>query len=302
MNNNVKLLKNRNLIISAGVSGSAIKTLNPVFEIENPTQATDFMTGYTGNFQNNTLKQITYSAGIRYNHKKISLLTSYNKGYKNPGIEDLTRSGFMRYGFKIANPVLKPEVSDNYSLSFIFSGNNLNISVNTNYKLGKNYMYYLQTGDFLFGGRKPVLQKQNITGVTDLNANASIEYNLSKIGFFANATYTDAKISKFDSIPELVGMQLTYTPQYIVNGGFWFKINNILASTSAKYTGKQYLDDYNTEVINPYFTLDAKLKVFLTANFSMSLSVENALNYRYLVYYDQQSIGRFLLFNISYKF
>ncbi len=302
LNNTIKLLKNKNLNISTAVNGSFIKTLNPVFEIKNPTQATDFMEDYTGSFESNTLNQITYSAGIRYNYKKISFLTSYNKGYKNPEIEDLTRSGFMRYGFKIANPMLKPEISENYSASLIFSTNNLNISINSNYKLGKNYMYYVQTGDFLFDGKKPVVQKQNITEVTILNTNASIEYNLNKIGFFANASYTDANISKFDSIPELVGKQLTYTPEHIANGGIWFKINNIQASVSARYTGKQYIDDNNTKMINPFFTIDAKLKILLTENFSMSLSVQNALNYRYIVYYDQLSLGRFMLFNINYKF
>jgi iron complex outermembrane receptor protein len=302
LHNSLRLLKNNNLIISAGINMNFSHTINPKFYIKNPTPATLIMQKFTGTFKSNLQKKITYSAGFRYKLKHLSFLGSYNTGFRTPQLEDLTRSGFMRLGFKIANPYLTYEYLKNSSTSILFSNKYINTNITFNYNIGNNFINFIQTGQTIFNGKKYIIQKQNITQVKMYIASASINIKQKNYGIFLNYTFNNSFITKFDSLPQLIGKKLIYSPQNILHTGIWIKIYNLTASTTLNYFSKQFTNNQNTKFIKAYKTLDAKIKVLLNKNLSLSFAVQNIFDYKYIVYYNQISIGRFMLLNLKYKF
>ncbi len=296
-------LKNDKILFLAGININQTKIISPEFMIDNATKATDFMQPFTGTFDDNLLKNYSFNTGIKFNLTNyFNIFTSYNTGENNPTLEDLTRSGFMRLGFKIANPKLKPENISNLSAGFKYQKQKILFSADFNYDKGSNYMYYLETGESLFGGKKKIVQKQNITNVKIYNSNISFKFIEKRYVFFANYSFNNSFISKFDSIPQLEGKYLVYSPMHIAHAGFLLKIENIRASLIANYFSKQYTDDYNEQFIPAYYTFDANISVDLLSYLTLGFSVQNILNYQYLIYNDQLSIGRFMQLSLRYKF
>lgn len=174
------------------------------------------------------------------------------------------------------------------------------MKINASYLDGNNYLAYVETGQTLFGGRKKVVQKRNITDVDMINSSVLLNYNYRKLGCFFNYSFNHSIVNSTDSVYDK--KQLAYTPQHSAHLGFNVKIQNIELGLIGNYSSMQYMNIENTQKIEPFATFDAKLKVKLTEALRMSLSVDNFLDYRYLIYYDQESLGRFITFSVNYNF
>lgn len=285
-----------------GLDYSLNKVKSPSFLIENPTGATDFMLNYTGNFDDHSFVDtlLLFFA----NYKILDRLQVYGMskyGNSSPGLEDLTRSGLNRYGFKLANPNLISEKMWSYNLGIAYIGNNLSVKTEAYYKTGDDFIYYLETGDAIFGGRKKIIQKQNVTNVTIYGGNLGINFNYKKIGLFANYTYNYSYINKFDSIPDLENKMLTYSPIHSAHAGVRAEINMVNLTLSGSYFSNQYTDNFNTEKIDGYYTFDFSANAEILKNLYFDFSLQNFLDYQYLIFYDQLSIGRFMTFSLKYK-
>ena len=163
-------------------------------------------------------------------------------------------------------------------------------------------MYYTETGDLIFGN-KPIVIKQNITDVELYGAEASLNIDFNKVfKTFINYTYGKNMIINFEENKDLEGKVLTYSPEQIFNAGIIFKSKIIDFSSSFNYLTEQYLNDANTEIIPEQYLLNLKLIKIFEFGLEASASVQNLLDNRYLIYYDQLSIGRFMTFSLAFQF
>ena len=296
------LLPQKNLNTGFGVNFGFNFLDAPSFLIENPTSATDFMLPYTSKFDYNIFSDYSFSAFANYKiNNKLYLYSSINSGYNAPSLEDLTRSGLNRYGFKLSNPNLTSEKILTNNAGFEITINNFSLKTEGYFKNGNDFIYYIETGETIFGGRKKVLQKQNITNVYIYGLNTYVDINFDKIKFFANHSYNYSSINKFDAMPELEGKILTYSPKHSAHSGLTVKFNQLNLSLIGNYYSKQFTDNNNTELLNAYYTIDFNANAEIIKNVFVDFSAQNLLNHQHLIFYDQLSIGRFLLFSLKYK-
>lgn len=300
LKNNFIYNGNYGIFFSLGGNYSYSLVKSPSFLIENPTSATDFMLPYTAQNEDNNFTDYSLNSDFIYDYKSLKIYASASTGYNTPTLEDLTRSGFNRYGFKIANPELLSEKMTAFKFGFNIKSK-INFDVNGIYKTGNNFMYYIETGDELFGGSKKIIQKQNVTNVLIYGVNTNINYKKNWLKLFASYTFNYSSINKFNLIPELEGKTLTYSPLHSAHAGVMFEINKLKLSAVGNYSSNQFTNNINTEFIDAYYTIDIKANAEIIKSVFFEFSVQNFLDYQYLNYYNQLSIGRFMLFSLQYK-
>lgn len=295
-------LKNKNLLLSAGSALNMSYIIKPSFIIDNPTEATDFMFQYTGEHNNNRLFDWSGKLALTYYLGKHKFTIGYNSGYTLPTLDDLTRSGFMRLGFKLANPLLKPEKIYDLYTAYTWTSQKIMLKANLHHKIGYDFMYYVETGDYLFGGRKPVIQKQNVShaiiDLVDLNANYT---PCGLFSLYTSYTYTRALITSFDKHPQYNGKKITYTPEHSLVVGIQLRTKYVYLSGDLRYYSMMYTDVANTQTVPSRLFIDTKAKVYISPHTRLELSVENITNKQYLIYTDQISLGRFWLITLQYS-
>jgi iron complex outermembrane receptor protein len=204
---------------------------------------------------------ISPRVGINYQPTgNTRIYASWSKGFRASILDDLCRSGWMWVGPKIANPELGPESINNFEIGGdITPGKRLSVKPSLFYSKGKDFLYYVATGDSLWG-KRPVYQRQNITEVEiyglDLNTNFKVN---DGINVFANYTFNHSEIGKFDKTPELEGKTLKYTPMHQLKAGIFLKHRWIDFSLAGNYKSKQYTNDDNSNSLDPYISFDAKI-------------------------------------------
>jgi len=300
-----------NLKLTAGIRFDRINFHDGEFRIDGMTGETDFMEDFTGALEEHNWTSFTPKAAIHYDFtNKINMYIAWSKGFRAPTLDDLCRSGLISGGFKIANPDLGPESVHSFEWGMNMGiGSKLKIMPGVYYMKGNDFMYYLRTGEFIMGGKKAILRKENITEVLIFGADLDIKYQFNdNLNLYANYTYTHSKINKFDDQPELEGKSLTYTPEHMLNAGFNINYKIVNFSINFHYQDKRYRDDENEDVLADFGTFDAKLwkEITFENNWMKSLNiyvdVNNLMDHTYMVYDDQISMGRFITFGTSLFF
>jgi iron complex outermembrane receptor protein len=183
----------------------------------------------------------------------------------------------------------------------MFQNSVVKLSLSGYITTGFDFLYYIETGESM--GRRPIVQKQNITGVNVIGSEFSLEYKISRhFDLNTNIAFNSSTISRYPDHPELEGKILTYTPELMANLGITYTGRYLNASANAKYTGEQYLDDANTMEIPGVVLLNMKLWYDFRFGLHLAVSGENLLDQRYLVYYDQLSVGRFISATVGFRF
>jgi iron complex outermembrane receptor protein len=300
-------LQNRNSVrerlhIIQGLRYSQSRIYDAAFTIEKPSSETAFMTDYTGEFGSDKKEKFIASLAIKYNiSSKLDFSAGYNPGFRSPTLDDMTRSGLMHLGFKLANPELKPELSDNFYASADIKLSDTQISLTGAYNFGHNYMYYIGTGDSIFGGRRPVVQLKNITEVNTKSLVLDVKQKIGQsLNLYANYSYSDARIQSYREMPELEGKQLTYNSLHTVNAGLNGRTNLLDFGLDLHYRSEQFTNDENTESLPAFTTVDVLVRKTFFEKFALELSAQNVLDKSYLVYYSQLSMGRFLSAKLIY--
>lgn len=303
LSDNIGLFNNK-----ANVFGSLyydyVNILDNKFVLENPTGETSFMEDFSGNFPNKSFSNLSgkIAFGYKFNNKLSANLSASN-GFRTPSLDDMNRSGFFAWGYKEANTNLKPEniVSTNYNLNY--KASKINIAANTFYSIGNDFLYFVATGESIFGGKRKVYKKQNIEQVKIEGASISVNYKLEKKLFiFANYSYQMSKILKNNEDSAVVDKQLIYYPNNVANFGFNLNNKYVNIFSSIHYQTKSFIDDANTEELSGFYTVDLKLSRKIIENFKINFSINNLLDNQYIVYFDQLSVGRFYKIEFSYKF
>jgi len=290
--------------VIADVNWAFAKSYDGEFKLENPTSATSFMEDYAQKLDSKIWNGFSMRFALQYNFSRyFNVFGSFSQGFRTASLDDLTRTGFISIGYKKANPELTPEKLNNFEIGSRYEYEKFRFSAQTYFSKGNDFMYYVATGESIFGGRKKVYEKRNVSGVEIYGIELSGGYILNKyIKLKLNYTYNNSKITDFPERPDLEGKYLSYTPVNVVNFVGLLTVNQLVASVNFKYKDLFYLDDSNTLPVENIFGLDAKISYKLFKKINLALSVQNILDNRYLVSTDQVSIGRFVMFSVGYKF
>lgn len=288
------------------------------FVIAAPTSETAFM----ADLVNSNLEKVSWSAlspklsALYMVDEKSRVYISFARGFRQPVLDELCRSGRIRGGFKLANPELGPETLDNIEVGTdFFFNDNLFATLSLYQSFGKDFMYYLNTGDSIdMGfGLRPILSRENISRVSITGAEAELNYRpLEKLIFTGSFSWNHSVIKEFnagDNYPsDISGNYLTDVPS--VSGSVrasWLESFGS-ASIIARYNGSSWVNDMNVydEIVDSdkypdYITVDlrftGKYKA-ITAN----LSVQNVFD---RLFYDSKGAvcpGRFITLETSVKF
>jgi len=215
----------------------------------------------------------------------------------------MTRTGFINIGYKKANPNLTPEILNNLETAWRYSKNNYSNAIVVYYSKGYDFMYYVATGESIFGGRKKVYEKRNVSEVKIYGIEISLGYKLNEnIKFCANYTYNNSYIIDFPERTDLIGKKLAYTPENTINVISTTNYKKLYNIIKIKYQDSYYLDEENTTSVQNIFDIDWRLHFKFYKNAGIGITIQNILDNKYMVSSDQMSIGRFIMFNIDFEY
>jgi len=275
---------------------------NGAFLLEEPTRATDFMKANSGELDNKTWSGLSPRLALQYDFSKnMNIYAIYSRGFRAPSLDDMTRYGFINIGYKEANPNLTPETLDNMEAGFRMQRKKWALQTNIYVSQGNDFMNYVATGDSLFGGRKIVYRKENVSTVYLYGAEVNLDYAISKSWRLnTNYTYNGSEIGKFEQRPELEELKLAYVPQDMANLSVSYTYKKWQTSVNIHYQGKLFLDEFNTFIVDPLISLDASVRYEFYKKFSIRISGQNLLDEQHMVSNDQISLGRYLSVGLQY--
>ncbi|MCF8388975.1 MAG: TonB-dependent receptor [Bacteroidales bacterium] len=235
------------------------------------------------------------------NESKVYL--SYSQGFRASILDDLCRSGWMWIGPKIANPNLGPEKIENYEAGTdVRITESLSFAASLFYSKGHDFLYYVRTGDSLWGSR-PIYQRQNVTEIEIYGAELETEYNINKnFSLFGFYTFNDSKILSFSKNPALEGKNLKFSPVHQVKAGVFWSNSILNTSVNMIYKSKQYIDDLNESEIKPFVSLDVKLSRDMDEHFNMFLRIQNLFDEQHMDNEIYLSPGRMITLGINVLF
>ena len=273
---------------------------NGLFQANNPSNALyDF---------NEKLTDHNWTAwsprlGIRYVHtSKIGAYASVSRGFRAAPLDDLTRTGFMRLGFKLANPELGPETLTNVEFGLDIAPNpSLSIAPSIYYSSGNDFLYYVATGDSLWG-RRPIYQRENVTQVDIRGAELAVAYRahptlLLKWYMAANRS----RIAAFNARPELEGNDLTLSPRRQSGLSLQWQPGATIVVLDVLCKGSQYTDDENGTELPAYRLLNVRFSQNLWQHVQLGITIENLTDERYLEDLERRSPGRLLQIQAGYR-
>jgi len=299
------------LVMLAGVRLDHAKYYDGAYYIENATSATSILQDLEDrNQEENIWNALSPRLSVQYRiTPDIRIYATYSNGFRPSVLDDLCRSGFVRGGFKKANPLLEPERINSYELGADLHIAKLTLSPSLYYSRGKDFMYYVSTGDSIQQGSRmrPVRYVENIGEVEikgfEFKMNLDILANLS---VYANYNYNESVITEFDPLystqgEDITGMCLTYVPKNQFAAGLGWRTRIVNAGLTFNYTGSHYADDLNTVEINPYSTVGLRLWRSV-GKIGMKMDIENIFDKVALVDDGTINFGRFIRFEVSYNF
>lgn len=303
-------LLNQHLKITAGIRFDMASFYKSGINVLNPTSATGFIESYKNHFDDESWNQISPKIAVLYNiNKNLNTFLSYSTGFMPPKLDDLTRSGKITKGFKLANPDLQAETITSCEWGWnIDLKNNIYIQPSVYFSKGKDFQYFVATGDSIDTGGsslKPVLQRRNITEVDIKGAEITIDWQiLSNLKMIAAYAYNHSVISEFelknDYDTDIEGKFLIDVPKNQASLSVFWKNKIIHASLIYSCMGSQWYNDENTQKIDAYHLFDLELSKKLFDNFEIQLLVQDLLDEQFIDRKGRLSPGRFILAKARY--
>ena len=276
----------------------------------------DHVTFYDGSFYNsspwnnnvpelneNSWSELSPRIALRaFPDSKLSSYVSYAHGFRASILDDLCRSGWMWVGPKYANPELGPEYIDNYEIGFdINLTKNIEFSPSFFYSIGKDFLYYVATGDSLYG--RSVYQRQNVSEVEikgfELDLNAKINDSWA---FFSNYSFNESKITRFEENKDLENKYLKYTPKQSIKSGLSWIYKKFNASFAMNYKDMQFSTDDNSQKIDAYISCDLRASVKINKDYYLGLSVFDLFDNQHMESAQYLSPGRLIYLEANIHF
>ncbi len=289
-------LADNKIRIQAGLRYDMVKFYDGMYE------STDgAWTPYLPPLEEHQWNAISPKVAISYEPvKSYKLYISVAKGFRASILDDLCRSGWMWIGPKIANPELGPENIFNYEIGATIKTNEkIKISPTLFYAEGNDFLYYVQTGDLLWG-KRPIFQRQNVTKVDIYGFECDVNYAVSKqLSIVSNYTFNSSKIGKFEENIAIENKYLRYTPKHQAKAGVFWNNRFFSSNLSAIYKGEQYSNDENTSVLDEYITFDFQIVKEFKDHYRISLSILDMFDNQQMETNLYLSPGRVINFKIA---
>jgi len=287
-------LTGNKLKMAGSLNYTMVSLQDAAFSIENPTDETSYMANFAQAFSDTLWSAFNPSVSLKYSpFKNLSFLGIYSHGFRAPTIDDLTRSGMMSIGFKEASPLLRPEKINHYQLTVnarIF--HSLFIAGAAWYSSGIDYIYYIDTGETLFNGKRKVYRKDNINQIEAIGADLTLKWNPYEwIQAYANLSLNRSVIHKNEI---LEGKRLSYTPGHMEGLGIITDNKYVGGSVNWVYRGEQYMDDLNESPIPAHGIISLTINKTLATHFKVSVTLQNLSDKQYLFDGRNLTLGRFI--------
>jgi len=299
---------NPKLAITAALRYDYAQFFNGSFAIENPTYNTGFSADFTENYPVNHWFNISPKLSARYLlHPKLDLYTSFSQGFMPGTLDDMCSSRKINKGFKLANPTLKPEYVTSYEIGSNYKPNHhLLVETSIYYSFGKDFQYFVATGQII-DLDKIVLKRENIGKVNIYGFETSVKIQFTQnLLFKANYTFNHSEIIEFNAVNEtgfnLKGKMIAEIPPHQVFGGLFLKSKWLNASVICNYISRQWADEQNATVIDPYSTIDIRLSRQFFQHIICSIDIQNILDHPYIDKKGGLAPGRFIELDLGVKF
>ena len=252
---------------------------------------------YNGRLKSNRWEHFSPRAALRYNPAEtISAYVSYSQGFRASILDDLCRSGWMWIGPKIANPELGPEQIDNYEIGGTFRLiPGLSLSPSFYYAKGKDFLYYVATGEKMWG-KRDIFQRQNISEVEVRGVEADLDYTLSgRWKMNLNYSYNIPEVKRFEKNPELNHKVLTYTPKNQLKGYILWTGGIADVMLRGRYKSRQYTSEDNSSYIEGFTVWDVQVsRWFVWRRLYAGGEGINIFNNRHMNTKEYRSAGRLI--------
>jgi outer membrane receptor protein involved in Fe transport len=313
-------LPDKKLQFSLGIRLNTAIFHDGSFRIDDPSYAIQYLVDYQDSlFPQNQWFQADPKLSLQYRFTPVTrIYISAAQGFRAPNLDDLCRTGKIQNGFKVANPGLKPEVLDNFEVGTdLLLFKKLQVAVSLYHSIGKDFMYYLSTGDTVNMGYRltPVFMKQNISRVDITGMELDLTMNPAKwLSVFANYTFNHSVIGKYETQDtaldkDLKGKYLTDVPMHMASAGMTFKNKILNVNLLWKYTGERYINDLNepdpyllTSKYPAYQTVGVRLWHMFFKHMTTALNIDNIFDARFIDDHLQQSPGRMITLEITATF
>ena len=314
-----ELLKDK-LKIIAGLRMDYAKYADGAFTIDYPSEANNYLNIYQiQSIPDADFNALSPKISLLYKlNSNAKLYASYAIGFRPPTLDDMCRSGKIKGGFKVVNPYLKPEYLTNYEVGVTINYHKWQFTPSVFYSAGKDFMYYVNTGDSVNQGFKvsPVFQSRNISKVEIYGFETGINYIINdKISVFASYAYSHSQIKEYKILNplkdvDLTDKYLTDVPEHSASLAVMWNSKLVNLAVFAKYVGKKWVNDGN--IADDKYGLDAQYPDYILINLNLKrqilsfadarLSVENVFD---KMIYDSKNLratGRFITLGINFKF
>lgn len=306
-----RLLKDKIKVI-AGIRYDAVNFYNGSLVIKEPSATTIYMLPYLRDYENKSWYALSPKAGILFDiNKNSDTYISVSKGFRSSTLSDLCRTGDVNKGFKLANPLLKPEYINNIEWGTTWHyKKKLSAETVFFYSQGKNFQYFVGTGDSIYTTKtkqQPVIKRENIGIVEMCGAELGLNFICNKyLTLLGNYTFNHSIIKSFDAegyiSKNLSGKYITDVPQHLAFCGFIFKSKYANISITYKFKSTTWADDENTIKVSGYSVFDGKISHRFNKYVSLFITTENIFD---AVYQDSKyllSPGRFVLAALDVAF
>ena len=312
-------LLNDKIRVVAGLRFDMATYYDGSFRIEDPSLETDFMKQYQAPIMPvQHWNALSPRLSVQYKLNNTDRLYAlYSRGFRASTLDDLCRSGRIQGGFKVANPLIKPEFLSNYETGFdVNISAKFRVSGSLYYSRGKDFQYYVSTGKTIdMGFIRPVFIRDNISDVEIYGAESELKYDiLPSLSLFANYTYTHSAILKYSRIAEndtidLTGKFLTDIPEHMYSAGVIFIHKYVNANLYMRYTSPMWINDQNaidlvllTDRYKAFSTVDFKLWKEFKSHYKLTLNIQNFFNTKFYDSKEAVCPGRFITGEISVNF
>lgn len=300
-------LFNNKFKIIAGLRFDYARFYDGSIKVGAPTANTGFETSFSDTYKTSNWTAFSPKLALQYEiSPAIKSYVSASTGFMPPKLDDLISSRKISKGFKQANPELQPQTLTNYELGFNTNPfKNAQFKTAVYYSLGKDFQYFVETGNYVDGQTE--FTRENIAQIEIIGCEFFFQYDFTKnLTIKTSYTYNSSLIKDFDlseyAGDDLTGKQLVEIPWHQAFAGLFWKNEFVNSTLVVNYTGEEYADDQNIQIIDDYVTADIRLSRIIGKYFFVALDIQNIFDKVYIDKKQRLSPGRFILFELAYKF
>lgn len=309
MQDEINLYKNK-LKAIFGLRYDVAKFSEAYFTIQEPTATSEFMSSLTGDYPTSTWSAFSPKLSVQYVVKpEARLYFCYGRGFRPPILDDMCRNRSISKGFKLANPDLKPEFLDNLELGATLRiKEKLTIKPSFYYSLGRDFNYFVNTGDSLMAGNKlkPILKRENVAGVEIYGFQLYLNLDLpNNLYFTMNYSHNTGKISSFvvkaTGTVDLSGKYLVESSPNVLYSSLRWENKLVNLRLGFQYQDASWFDDENTTKNPSYYIFDFKTWQQFSKGWAASVGVQNLLNTAFLDNQGTLGLPRYISLELSYR-